>query len=43
MFFICVTVPIGNLSQAIAFSGNLLVYGHFVVEGTIHRPLETNM
>jgi hypothetical protein len=39
VFFIGVTIPYQNLSNAIAFSGNLLVYGHFVVEG---RHMSTN-
>lgn len=31
--YICLTAPLPNIDSAIDFAGNLLVYGHFFMEG----------
>ncbi|KAI3537255.1 hypothetical protein CSPX01_10344 [Colletotrichum filicis] len=35
IFYICVTAPINEISNAITFSADLLVYGHFIIEAAV--------
>ncbi|KAK1452680.1 hypothetical protein CCUS01_10721 [Colletotrichum cuscutae] len=32
IFYICVTAPINEISNAITFSADFFVYGHFIIE-----------